>query len=64
MVAEGVGIGMQEMSADVVGAGLLMQYKKAKTIWNLGRFERGRRIERMLGANLDWPKNFAALRSL
>lgn len=64
-LAETVITGAQEAAVDVIGGGLIVQgarlLRRAGSVWNLGRFARGRAIERTLGANQQWAKNFPGI---
>ncbi len=62
MIADGVGIGAKEAVADVaLGGALYALGRIGKSVWNLNRFARGRRIENMLGANKNWARNFPVI---
>lgn len=64
-LAETVITGAQEAAVDVIGGGLIVQgarlLRRAGSVWSLGRFARGRQIERTLGANVEWPSNFPTI---
>lgn len=62
MLSYGVLLGATEMTVDAVGGFALNKLGVLrKSVWTLDKFERGRVIERMLGAAADWPSNFPVI---
>lgn len=64
-LAETVGVAAREAATDFFGGALIVggirALRGANSVWNLGRFARGRAIENMLGANTRWAKNFPVI---
>ena len=66
MLADGVGVGAKEAVTDIaLGGALYGLYRGARalgsSVWDMGKFARGRTIENMLGANQSWAKNFPTI---
>jgi RHS repeat-associated protein len=65
MMADGARIGAEFMAMDIGVANAFGAIGKlgseARSVWSLGAIQRGRAIEKMLGAASDWASNFPVI---